>query len=117
MRFTCAPGGVDIKKHRKALQNADFWTRAAREWYKLYTPYVPMDTGRLLRDVRIGPGTIDHRAPYARRVYHGAGLDFRRDKHPLAVARWDGAAEKTLKPELLRRLQALVDAGDLRLGR
>ena len=117
MRFTCAPGGVDIKKHRKALQNADFWTRAAREWYKLYTPYVPMDTGRLLRDVRIGPGTIDHRAPYARRVYHGAGLDFRRDKHPLAVARWDGAAEKALKPELLRRLQVLVDAGDLRLGR
>ena len=47
MRFTCAPGGVDIKKHRKALQNAAFWTRAAREWYKLYTPYVPMDTGRL----------------------------------------------------------------------
>ena len=46
MRFTCVPGGVDIKKHRKALQNADFWTRAAREWYKLYTPYVPMDTGR-----------------------------------------------------------------------
>ena len=63
MRFTCAPGGVDIKKHRKALQNADFWTRAAREWYKLYTPYVPMDTGRLLRDVRIGPGTIEPPRP------------------------------------------------------
>ena len=82
MRFTCAPGGVDIKKHRKALQNADFWTRAAREWYKLYTPYVPMDTGRLLRDVRIGPGTIDHRAPYARRVYHGAGLDLSPRQQP-----------------------------------
>ena len=117
MRFTCVPGGVDIKKHRKALQNADFWTRAAREWYKLYTPYVPMDTGRLLRDVRFGPGTIEHRAPYARRVYHGAGLDFRRDRHPLAAANWDRAAEKARRDELLRRLQALVDAGHLRPGR
>ena len=117
MRFTCAPGGVDIKKHRKALQNAAFWTRAAREWYKLYTPYVPMDTGRLLRDVRFSPGTIDHRAPYARRVYHGAGLDFRRDRHPLAAANWDRAAEKARRDELLRRLQALVDAGHLRPGR
>ena len=117
MRFIVVSGGVETAKHRKKLQNAEFWTRAAREWHKLYAPYVPMDTGRLLRDVRFGPGTIEHRAPYARRVYHGAGLDFRRDKHPLAVARWDGAAEKALKPELLRRLQALVDAGHLRPGR
>ena len=117
MRFIVVSGCVETAKHRKKLQNAEFWTRAAREWHKLYAPYVPMDTGRLLRDVRFGPGTIEHRAPYARRVYHGAGLEFRRDKHPLAAARGDGAAEKALKPELLRRLQALVDAGDLRLGR
>ena len=117
MRFIVVSGGVEAAKHRKKLQNAELWTRAAHELQKIYAPYVPMETGRLLRDVRFGPGTIEHRAPYARRVYHGAGLDFRRDKHPLAVARWDGAAEKALKPELLRRLQVLVDGGDLRLGR
>ena len=70
-----------------------------------------------MRDVRFGPGTIEHRAPYARRVYHGEGLDFRRDRHPLAVAKWDRAAEKALKPELLRRLQSFIDEGGLRLGR
>ena len=117
MRFTLDTGGVDAAKYRKKLQSAAFWTRAAREWHSLYAPYVPMDTGRLLRDVCFGPGTIEHRAPYARRVYYGAGLNFRRDRHPLAVARWSRAAEKTQAPELLRRLQACVDAGDLRLGR
>ena len=117
MRFTLDTGGVDAAKYRKKLQSAAFWTRAAREWHSLYAPYVPMDTGRLLRDVRFGPGIIEHRAPYARRVYYGAGLNFRRDRHPLAVARWSRAAEKTQAPELLRRLQACVDAGDLRLGR
>ena len=117
MRFTCGAGGVDAMKYRKKLQSAEFWTRAALEWHALYAPYVPMDTGRLLRDVRFGPGTIEHRAPYARRVYLGEGLNFRRDRHPLAVARWDGAAEKTLKPELLRRLQNFIDEGGLRLGR
>lgn len=117
MRFIVVSGGVETAKHRKKLQNAEFWTRAAREWHKLYAPYVPMDTGRLLRDVRFGPGTVEHCAPYARRVYHGEGLDFRRDRHPLAVARWDWAAEKTLKPELLRRLQSFIDEGGLRLGR
>ena len=63
MRFICGAGGVDAMKYRKKLQSAEFWTRAAREWHALYAPYVPMDTGRLLRDVRFGPGTIEHRAP------------------------------------------------------
>ena len=47
MRFTVVSGGLEAAKHRKKLQNAEFWTRAAREWHKLYAPYVPMDTGRL----------------------------------------------------------------------
>ena len=31
MRFTVVSGGLEAAKHRKKLQNAEFWTRAARE--------------------------------------------------------------------------------------
>lgn len=117
MRLDIETGGINAAKWRKTLRNANFWTRAAREWHRLYTPYVPMDTGRLLRDVRITPGQVEHRAPYARRVYAGSGIGFRRDKHPLAAARWDKAAQGAQKAALVRRLQALVDGGMLHLGR
>ena len=71
---------------------------------------------RLARDVRIAPGVIEHLAPYARRVYRGRNMSFRRDRHPLASAAWDRAAEPAQKPKLIRELQAFVDGGGLALG-
>ena len=52
-----------------------------------------------------------------RRVYGGEGMNFRRDKHPLAAPRWDLAAAKAQKPALIRALQAYVDGGGLELKR
>ena len=117
MRFICGAGGVDAMKYRKKLQSAEFWTRAAREWHALYAPYVPMDTGRLCATCASARGPSNTAPPTPAAFTTARGSIFRRDRHPLAVARWDWAAEKTLKPELLRRLQSFIDEGGLRLGR
>ena len=85
-------------------------------WYRLYTPYVPMDTGRLATQVRIAPGEIEHLAPYAAHVYRGRGMRFRRDRHPLATRQWDKAARGAQLPKLISRMQEFVDKGGLRLG-
>ena len=117
MQWKINSGGVDAARYLRKVRAAPLWTRAAREWHRLYAPYVPMDTGALLRDVAFLPGRIHHRVPYARRVYEGGDLAFRRDKHPLASARWDLAAAKTQKQALIRSLQAFVDGGGLGLSR
>ena len=85
---------VDVNKVLASRLTPGFWADVAVEWHRLYTPYVPMDTGRLASDVTIDSagGRITHGAPYASRLYNGQGMNFNRDKHPLASARWDQAA-------------------------
>ena len=133
----------------KALNKVDdrFWTFAAAEWHRLYTPYVPMDSGTLAQQVVIEPKTITHTAPYAHYQYAGAAygpsfpiaengaivgfyskpgkpkhptgkaLRYRKDQHPLSSARWDKAAEPAQKARLIRALQGYVDGGGLNLGK
>lgn len=137
---------IDVDKIVGAVDNDAFWTFAATEWWKLYTPYVPMDGGALSQQVVIEPKTITHTAPYAHYLYAGevyglnipimqggvivgyfskpgaakhptgAFLAYRTDQHPLASARWDKAAEPTEKSALIARLQEFVDGGGLNLG-
>ena len=69
---------------------------AAETWHKLYTPFVPMDTGNLYSNVAFSAegdsGVITHKAEYSPYVYQGDHMNFRRDKHPLASAHWNEAA-------------------------
>lgn len=116
MKLESARAQIDFGRRVRSVRGDRFRLAAARAWYRLYTPYVPMDTGRLARDVRIAPGVIEHLAPYARRVYRGRNMSFRRDRHPLASAAWDRAAEPAQKPKLIRELQAFVDGGGIALG-
>ena len=58
-------GGVETAKHRKKLQKRRILDAAAREWHKLYAPYVPMDTGPPFARRALWPG--NHRAPRALR--------------------------------------------------
>ena len=80
---------------------------AAATWHKLYTPFVPMDTGNLASNVSYstegGMGTITHAGPYAAYQYYGSGFNFRRDKHPLASAHWDQAARAAGKADALAK--------------
>lgn len=105
---------IDIPKNLAKINNAAFWKFAHAEWNRLIFPYVPFDTGTLAESVNISADCIEYRAPYASSVY-SQNRNFRKDKHPLATARWDEAAEPTQKPKLIEALQAYVDSGRLKL--
>lgn len=85
--------------------NANTLKFMAQDWHRLYAPFTPMRTGMLAFSVRYGASgntaTITHIAPYARRLYHGRGMKFSRDAHPLASAYWDKAAEAAGKKATL----------------
>ena len=86
----------------------------ATTWHRLYTPFVPMQTGTLALDavtysVEDGKGVITHTPPYARKMYNGVGFNFRTDRHSLAQAKWDQGAKQAGKAaQLARETQAYI---------
>lgn len=65
-------------------------------------PYVPMDTGYLMKSGNtgtvIGSGEVRYNAPYAKAMYYGTHLHFSKAKHPQASAQWFEKA-KALKKD------------------
>lgn len=145
---------IDERKCLELVRSDRFWKYAAYEWHRLYKDYVPMQSGALYNNVTIAPKTITHHVPYAHYMYMGqvygpnmpiyegdnlAGffsqpnrrkkptgksLNFSKQLHPKASAKWDKAAEPTQKSKLIQSLQSYVDSGGhsgaaglLRLGR
>ena len=98
----------------KIKNDTAFWTFAASEWHRLYSPYVPMDEGILTNSVDIRPGEIEHVVPYAHYQYTGH-FNYRRDKHPKASAEWDKAAAPTEMRKLGSSLQNYIDSGRLKI--
>lgn len=120
-----------------------FWTFAAAEWNRLYSPYVPFDQGELRSNILVEPKEITHMTPYAHYQYEGQvygpnypvtengkivgyysqpGRPKRKMgralkyKHPKASRKWDKAAEPTQKPKLISALQNYIDQGRLDLN-
>lgn len=64
------------------------------------TPYVPMNTGQLMRSgingTKIGSGEVVWNAPYASRCYYG-NMNFQKTKHPQACRQWFEAAKAVNK--------------------
>lgn len=89
----------------------------ASTWWKLYDPFIPMDTGMLAHDtvdvyVQGDVGIIHHKAPYAEDAYNAVGREFRKEKHPLATAKWDEAAKTAGKKDvLIKDTQAFIKKG------
>jgi len=104
---------IDAEGILKRTLTPGFWGGVLGEWHRLYTPYVPMDTGLLASQVKIDAAerSIAHTVPYANRQYYGGGLNFKRDRHPLASARWDQAAAPSALGSLSAFAQGLLDAG------
>ena len=109
---------IDIKSNLDKVRDKEFWLFAANEWWKLVTPYVPMDSGALATTVIIradeGSGEMEYIQPYAEPMYEN-DYNFRTDKHPLASSQWDKAAEPQQKPKLIDAMQDYVDSGRLNL--
>ncbi len=100
---------VDVSGVVKSLnKNSAFWTFAYTEWYRLISPYTPMQTGNLMSNVRITADGITYLSPYAHKMYNGTNLHFRRDMHPLAGAKWDVMAAHTQKQKLISSLSSYI---------
>lgn len=89
---------------------------AAREWHRLYYPFVPYRGGQLARQVAYyatdSTAVIDHTVPYGNRQYNGVGFNFNRAVHPLASAFWDRAAMAAGKgAALARSMQNYLNRG------
>ena len=144
IRFGLKSVDIDARGMAAKLQNdSAFWTFAASEWHRLYSPYVPFESGTLRDSVTIAPKTITHNAPYAHYQYTGEvyGPNYpitqngvrvgyystpNRPKHktggylkyknPKAAAKWDQVAAGTQKSKLASSLQAYIDSGRLKLN-
>lgn len=64
-----------------------FTTEAGR----LMDPYTPMDTGMLYQNKTITKNSITYEQNYAKPMFEGQGLNFSKEKHPLATAHWNDA--------------------------
>lgn len=125
---------IDTQKCLNKVDNDGFWTFAAYEWWRLITPYVPMETGTLSESVEIRPKEIEYIAPYAhylyrgelmvdpvtgssyaekdsKKIYTGKELDLTHNKHPLSSKEWDKAAEPSQKPKLIQSMQGYLHRG------
>ena len=142
MRIKKVDVNINNSKRLSQVRAKGFWKFAATEWWKLITPYTPMQTGTMSEQVEIrgetGSGEIEYTAPYAhylykgelmvdsvtrssyaragtKKVYAGKELNISKNKHPLASKEWDKAAEPTQKPKLVDAMQKYIDSGRLNL--
>jgi hypothetical protein len=106
---------VDIPRIMRKLNDDSFWTFAATEWWRLYSPYTPKQEGLLISTVDITPKQIEHTVPYAHYQYDH-NLNHSENKNPLASCKWDKAAEPTQKPKLIAAMQGYIDSGRLHLA-
>ena len=127
---------INVNAHLAKVRSDEFWKFGANEWWKLITPYTPMDMGTLFETVEIRPKEVEYKAPHAhylykgelmvdpetrssyarhgvKKVYAGRSLKISRARHPLASKEWDKAARPTQKPKLVKAMQGYVDSGRL----
>lgn len=63
----------------------------AQQAERLMAPYVPMDTGMLVDNTTVEPFKVTYNSTYANHIYERTNLNFNKEKHPLATAKWDRA--------------------------
>ena len=127
---------IDVAHLMSKVRDPAFWKYSANEWWKLLTPYTPMETGTMSETVKvkgeISEGSIEYISPHAhylyrgelmvdpatgssyakagaKKVYTGVPLTISKERHPLASKEWDKAAEPLQKPKLIRAMQDYVD--------
>lgn len=75
------------------------------------TPYVPMNTGALVRSgmdaTVLGSGRVIWNAPYASRCYYNS-MNFQKKKHPLACSHWFEVAKAQNKQKWLEGVRKVV---------
>lgn len=78
--------GVKLKRLAK---RPDLGLRLATYLKTALNPYVPMRTGKLMRSGKPTPFKVTYQTSYARIVYYGSHLNFSKERHAKAMARWE----------------------------
>ena len=86
LKFTRIP-----KKIEKICESPKVGMYMAEQAERLMAPYVPMDTGMLVDNTTVEPFKVTYNSTYAHYIFFGNGLNFNKEKHALATARWDNA--------------------------
>ena len=134
---------IDSPYYLRKVEDATFWKYAANEWWKLLTPYTPMETGTTSETVKVKgeklTGLLEYISPQAhylyrgelmvdpatgssyasqgaKKVYTGVDLQISRERHPLASKEWDKAAEPLQMPKLIKAMQDYITSGRLKLN-
>ena len=97
-----------VPKVRKIATDERVGTFVASECQRLMSPYVPMDTGMLYQQVVIEPFSVTYTQNYAQKVYYGEDIDFNKEKHPLATAKWDVAMFSAKQSELAKTISEYI---------
>lgn len=83
---------VTLTNQQKTVQRVfgdDVKVYANTRLHAYCSPYVPMNTGYLDQTVDITKDYVHYKASYAHKNWDGDGLNFSKDKHPLATAHWE----------------------------
>lgn len=71
--------------------------------------YIPMDTGMLAQNYTTQPFEVTYNQLYAHKMFVGDGLNFNKEKHPLATARWDIACQNAKSNQIAREITEFVE--------
>jgi len=107
---------INPLKYRKILNNRALWIFGSTQWHTLYSPFIPMDSGKLMSDVRIEPKRIIYLVPYAKRQYYSNAFNFRTDRHSKATYKWDKAAKSTQFRKLIQSMNKYIKVKGLLNG-
>lgn len=98
----------NISKLSNRIFSDDVRKYANTRLHAYCSPYVPMDTGYLDQTVDITPDYVHYKAPYAHKMWDGDGLNFSKDKHPLATSHWEKAMEVSKGKQLADDITAYL---------
>lgn len=102
---------VTIANQQKTVQRIlgkGVKTYANTRLHAYCSPYVPMDTGYLDQTVDITSEYVHYKAPYAHKMWDGDGLNFSKDKHPLATSHWEQAMKVAKGEQLAADIEAYI---------
>lgn len=71
-------------------------------------PYVPRDTGDLMRETTVTADYIQYNQNYAEVNYRGHGRNFSKEKNPLATAEWDKAMMNAKSGAISREVERII---------
>ena len=109
VRLVMQPSKV-VSRFRPHYEQAQKWLD--NEVVKDCTPYVPMDTGRLMNSgieaTNYGSGEVVYNTPYAAKCYYN-NLNFSKDKHPQAQSRWFEKAKSVNKDKWVNGVTKIME--------